>query len=1238
MPRKLLFLLFALLATSGLYAQSGTLKGTVKDSKTGELLPMANIALKLNGSTVTGGATDFDGAYTIKPIPAGKYNIEVTVMGYKTQTQTGVQISAGKIEFLNFKLSSTLVDIGEVEVVSYKVPLISKDQTQSGGSVTSEAIAKMPGRDIGSVAATVGGVYSADGGKNMNIRGARSDGTSYYVDGVKVRGSNDIPKSSVEQIDVILGGTPAKYGDFTGGIVSVTTKGAAKEYQGGIDILTSQYLDKYGYNLFSVNLSGPLYQIKDSRDTTRKRSLIGFFLAAEGSSVKDGDPSYVDLYQVKSSIRDSLVRSPLRPTGLLSGGTYKNADFLGAQDFEKVDCKQDAQKYQAMFSGKIDVQPTDNFNITIGGTFDYQNQQIWDWSNRLFNSENNGVQKYTNWRAYARITQKFVNSSEDDSKKALIKNAYYQLQVDYSKTNSVTQDADHKDDFFKYGYVGKFKTYKTKGYGYGYDTIAGLTGWLQETNYDTLFSFEYSDVNPELSRWTQQYYDLYNRPGDQMNKTIVEYGGALLNGQMNNTNTRDNKVYNIFTMPGMVYNSYQKADQSQFRVSANGSADVKDHEISLGFEFEQRDDRLYSVNDPTMLWVMARQWTNFHIQDLDKSNPILVKTDDGVFQDTINYNRLYSASTQAQFDINFREHLGLAINSLDWIDIDNYDPSELKLEYFSPDELLNQGSNLVTYYGYDYKGNRLTYKPSLDDFFLTKDANGRYKREIAPFEPSYVAGYIQDKFAFNDLVFNIGLRVDRYDANQMVLKDKYCFYETVKAGDDQVDALLASTGTQRPSNIGDNYVVYVDNYKNATKIMGYRNGDRWFNASGVEITDPSLIYSGGVINPYVTESSFVQSGSGEVLQLTSKGFKDYQPQTSVLPRISFSFPISDEALFFAHYDILSSRPTAPNRLNPLNYLYIQQYSSRIISNPDLKNEQTIDYELGFQQKVSNSSSIKLSGFYREIRDQQQSIPIEGGFPADYYTYGNIDFGTVKGITVSYDLRRTGNVSLRLNYTLQFANGTGSNIQSGINLVQSGQPNLRINIPYDYDQRHAIQASVDYRYGGKVDGSPYNGPTLAGKDLLQNTGFNLVAQFGSGTPYSRQLRPEKSTNFFGESGGVLDGSVNGSLKPWTSTLNLRIDRDISLAWREKEGTNEKKKAYMNIYLDISNLLNTQRILNVYGSTGNANDDGYLAAAEFQNEISASTNEESFRYYYAMAINSPYNYGAPRTIRLGVMLNF
>ena len=50
--------------------------------------------------------------------------------------------------------------------------------------------------------------------------------------------------------------------------------------------------------------------------------------------------------------------------------------------------------------------------------------------------------------------------------------------------------------------------------------------------------------------------------------------------------------------------------------------------------------------------------------------------------------------------------------------------------------------------------------------------------------------------------------------------------------------------------------------------------------------------------------------------------KDYTPETVFMPRIAFSFPISDEAQFFAHYDVLTQRPPDGNRLEPVDYLFM----------------------------------------------------------------------------------------------------------------------------------------------------------------------------------------------------------------------------------------------------------------------------------------------------------------------------
>ena len=41
-------------------------------------------------------------------------------------------------------------------------------------------------------------------------------------------------------------------------------------------------------------------------------------------------------------------------------------------------------------------------------------------------------------------------------------------------------------------------------------------------------------------------------------------------------------------------------------------------------------------------------------------------------------------------------------------------------------------------------------------------------------------------------------------------------------------------------------------------------------------------------------------------------------------RIAFSFPISDEAQFFAHYDVLTQRPPERSSFSPTEYYFLEQ--------------------------------------------------------------------------------------------------------------------------------------------------------------------------------------------------------------------------------------------------------------------------------------------------------------------------
>jgi Ca-activated chloride channel family protein len=114
--------------------------------------------------------------------------------------------------------------IEEVQIVSYKVPLISRDGGSSGYTITREDIARMPVRSAQNVASTVGGVNQSEASGELTIRGARTDGNIYFIDGVKVTGDPSIPKSAMQQTRVYTSGIPANYGDVTGGVVEITTK------------------------------------------------------------------------------------------------------------------------------------------------------------------------------------------------------------------------------------------------------------------------------------------------------------------------------------------------------------------------------------------------------------------------------------------------------------------------------------------------------------------------------------------------------------------------------------------------------------------------------------------------------------------------------------------------------------------------------------------------------------------------------------------------------------------------------------------------------------------------------------------------------------------------------------------------------------------------------------------------------------------------------------------------------
>jgi hypothetical protein len=1155
----------------------------------------------------------------------------------------------------------------------------------------------MADKSVNGVIATQAGVYQQDNGKEINIRGARPGGTVYFVDGERMIGTNNLPQQAIDQVSVVLGGLPAQYGDVSGGVVSVTTRGPQPKFFGGVEAISSQLTDKYGYNFLGFSVGGPIIQKKDTAGNPQ-RPILGFFLGGEVVYQKDPSPWANGITQVNKDKLAKLEANPLQYDATTN--TYlPAASYLNKNDFYTSAVRPNVAQKSFRLSPKIDFAPTPNLNITLGGSWDYQNYHSFVYEYALLNAQHNPQTIDNTWRAYARLTQRFgsSNSSDQEKSQSLFKRAIFTFQVGYQKFKETVQDEQFKNRYFDYGYVGKFDEHRTNFYAYdkqtiGYNchcghgahgTLSGqdsmivtdtLKGYVNLGAADTLITFTPGSTNPLTANYTTQLLNGYAATG--YNPTSMAGDIAAANGLRNGDVPPS--VQSLWYNTGRAYGGYSVSDNSIFRITSNFSTDIKNHSIMVGIEFDQRNERGY-FNSTRSLWNNMRVLANQHNQTtfsgtIDTSNHSSTVwytpgtfTGSGVFFGTTNpdtaniFNmpQVYNTDQQSVFSKNVYDQL-MGIHdgkSTAYINIDQYDPSQFKMDMFAPDELLagSAGTNIVDAYGYDYSGNRLkgsgkvAFADFLNKFHTDKFGDQVYDRLTQAFRPVYMAGYIQDKFDFKDIKFNVGLRIDRYDANQMVLKDKYSLYDVKHVSD--------VSGVAIPSSVPSTAVVYVQDDPTAqessnytpTAITGFRDGDTWYDPSGNVVSDPKVLINESAGNsaqllPWLKNPGAVKKGPYE-----NDAFTQYKPQINVMPRVAFSFPISDVANFFAHYDILTQRPSSGfNRMDPKDYYFMSANQGGVLANPNLKPERVIDYELGFSQILNEkkNAALKLSAFYREMRNLIQATRVNQAYPLSYITYGNLDFSTVKGFSAEFQLRRTGGVQLSANYTLQFAEGSGSSANSGINLASSSQPNLRIITPLSFDQRHTFTTTFDYRFGS---GKDYRGPSTTFKEggktymWLEDFGFNFVTRIGSGAPYTRRYPPQPDEEFGQNLTQFIYGDLNGSRFPWQFRTDLRVDKNFQLTFGKADADGNKKTTNLNIYFQILNLFNTKNVINVHNYTGSPTDDGYLSSYIGINEINNKYSQgnafaTAFLDQYRAKLNDGTYYSLPRQFRIGLQFDF
>ena len=312
------------------------------------------------------------------------------------------------------------------------------------------------------------------------------------------------------------------------------------------------------------------------------------------------------------------------------------------------------------------------------------------------------------------------------------------------------------------------------------------------------------------------------------------------------------------------------------------------------------------------------------------------------------------------------------------------------------------------------------------------------------------------------------------------------------------------------------------------------------------------------------------------------------PKTQLSPRIGLAHPITEDAVLHFAYGHFFQNPD----YNALYYNLRKDLSTSLplVGNPDVSAQKTVSYEAGIKYKLSESWALDLTAWYKDITDLLSTLQVSY-LSQDYVVFYNSDYAGVKGIDLTLRKRYSNYFSGSIDYTYMVAKGNNSQPLGGYFDAFAGEEIPHQEYFLDFDQRHKIVFNLNLNI-------PQNsGMDILGIDLLSNFNLNVLLKINSGLPYTPYVDP------------TVRIDINSGRKPWTSTLDIRAIKTIPFGL-----------VSFALFLEITNLLNTENVVYVYSRTGKPFDTG-------QSGLVGSSPD---------ADHNPIHVGPPRIIKLGAQI--